>query len=54
MNAAEVTRLLIEGGAEVNAEDRDGETPLDFAIYREYDEMQSLIKEHGGWCNNKR
>ena len=50
-NAAEVAKLLIDNGAEVNAKTKDGRTPLDLAIYEEHGAMQSLLRQHGGRCN---
>ena len=50
MNSLETAKLLIERGAEVNAKDNDGRTPMDFAISYKNDEMQSLLKRHGGCC----
>ena len=51
-NAAEVAKLLIANGAEVNAKDNRGWTPLDRAIGEKHSAMQSLLREHGGRCNN--
>ena len=50
-NAAEFAKLLIANGADVNAKGEDGRTPLDFAIYYEHGGMQSLLRQHGGRCN---
>ena len=50
--AAEVAELLIANGAEVNAKDKYGDTPLDRAIEAEHSAMQSLLRQHGGRCNN--
>ena len=54
-NAIETAALLLENGADVNAKEDDWTpwTPLDYAIYGEHTEMQSLLKRHGGRCNKK-
>ena len=44
----EVVELLIAGSADVNATDRDGETPLDTAIRRKHPEITDLLRKHGG------
>ena len=53
--ALEAAKVLIDNGAEVNAKDkRVGWTPLDWAMseYGEGEKMQSLLRQHGGRCNN--
>ena len=52
-DAREVAALLLENGANVNAKDSNGETPLDNAISNEYREMQVLLQQHGGRCNEE-
>ena len=52
-NAAEVAKMLLDKGAEVNAKDDDGETPLHWAIEKKYHAMQSLLRQHGGRCNEE-
>ena len=51
-NAAAVAKVLIDNGAEVNAKNKNGTTPLDNAINKEHSAMQSLLRQHGGRCNN--
>ena len=40
-------RLLIEQGADVNARDMDGKTPLDRAIQLNRTEIADLLRKHG-------
>ena len=43
----EIIEFLIAKGAEVNVKNKDGKTPLDWAI--EYDdETADLLRKHGG------
>jgi cytohesin len=44
----EVVELFIAEGADVNAKDRVGETPLDFAINENRTETADLLREYGG------
>ena len=44
----EIADLLITKGADVNAKDEDGGTPLDGAISRKQTEVADLIRKHGG------
>ena len=47
----EIAELLIENGADVNAKNYDGKTPLDEAISRkptEPTETADLLRKHGG------
>ena len=52
-NASAAAKLLIERGAHIQAQGKDGLTPMDFAILQEHDEMQSLLRQHGGRCNRE-
>ena len=42
----EIAELLIAKGADLNAKDNDGETPVDYAIRKE--ELADLLRKHGG------
>jgi len=48
----EIVELLIANGADVNAKDADGLTPLDVATHPENpndtDEIAALLRKHGG------
>ena len=44
----EVVEFLIAEGADVNAKNQAGATPLDKAIEKNRDETVSLLREHGG------
>ena len=44
----EVVELLIAKGADVNAKDEDGDTPLDWADRRNQTATTALLREHGG------
>jgi ankyrin repeat protein len=44
----EIAELLIAAGADVNAKDDDGYTPLDLAIDYEEIETADLLRKHGG------
>ena len=44
----EIAELLIAAGAEVNANDGRGSTPLDNAIYAKKTKTANLIRKHGG------
>ena len=56
-NALEVAKLLLERGAAIDAKVWKGDyadwTPVDVAIEEEHDDMQSLLKQHGGECNKQ-
>jgi ankyrin repeat protein len=44
----EIAELLIAAGAEVNANDGRGSTPLDSAIQLKQTETADLLRKHGG------
>jgi ankyrin repeat protein len=44
----EVAELLIAKGADVNAGDKRGRTPLDWAVGRSHVETANLLRYHGG------
>jgi len=44
----EVAALLLAKGAEVNARDKSGATPLGGAIRRKQTETADLLRKHGG------
>jgi ankyrin repeat protein len=44
----EIAELLIAEGADVNANDDDGDTPLDYAIGENHTETADLLRKHGG------
>jgi ankyrin repeat protein len=43
----EVVELLIANGADVNAKNRNGDTPLDYAITFKRTELADLFRKHG-------
>ena len=49
-NLAEV-KLLLDAGADVNAMDNDGETPLHIASYKGYIEITKLLLDRGADVN---
>jgi ankyrin repeat protein len=46
-NTQEVTRLLA-AGADINARDNNGETPLTFATKAGNNQVAKVLREHGG------
>ena len=44
----EVAELLIAEGANVNAKNKNGDTPLDWAIINDETETADLLRKHGG------
>jgi ankyrin repeat protein len=42
----EFAKLLLETGADVNAQTTEGKTPLDYARERNRDEMVELLSQH--------
>ena len=44
----EIGELLIDAGADVNAKDDIGDTPLDVAIQLKKTEIVELLGKHGG------
>jgi ankyrin repeat protein len=44
----DVIRYLIENGADVNAKNDDGETPLDDAYIYGTDEIRQILRDAGG------
>ena len=47
-NHKEVVELLIAEGADVNAKDEDGYTPLNSAIKYKHHVLADLLRKHGG------
>jgi ankyrin repeat protein len=44
----EIAELLITNGADVNARDNVGKTPIDWAIEYDETEIADLLRKHGG------
>ena len=51
VNALEVAKLLLANGAEVNAQETNGATPVDYAREHSHGAMRELLEKHGGKCN---
>jgi len=39
--------ILLQRGAQVDATDHEGDTPLDYAVFHEHKEMAELLRKHG-------
>ena len=46
--SSKTVSLLLELGSDVNAKNKDGETPLDFANRVKRTEFAELLRKHGG------
>jgi ankyrin repeat protein len=44
----EIAERLIAKGADVNAKDKNGRTPLDWAVNWNHPETADLLRKHGG------
>ena len=44
----EAVKQHLDAGADVNAKDRGGQTPLDLAIQQKKPETTELLRKHGG------
>jgi ankyrin repeat protein len=44
----EVVELLIDYGADVNAQRDNGDTPLDWATLNDHTETANFLRKHGG------
>ena len=44
----EAVKQHLDAGADVNAKDRDGQTPLDLAIQQKKPETTELLRKNGG------
>jgi ankyrin repeat protein len=44
----EAVKQHIAAGTDVNAKDKRGNTPLDYAVSRKYPEISDLLRKHGG------
>jgi ankyrin repeat protein len=39
--------ILIERGADIDKTDKEGDTPLDYAVFHEHHEIADLLRRHG-------
>jgi ankyrin repeat protein len=46
--------MLIAAGADVNAKDDEGDTPLDSAILAKQTEIIDLLRKHGGKAGSEK
>ena len=44
----EAVKQHIAAGTDVNAKDKSGNTPLDYAVSRKHPETADLLRKHGG------
>ena len=49
----DISKVLIENGADVNKLDRGGETPLDVFVKSKAPELVKLLKKNGGKTSRK-
>ncbi len=43
----EMAKLLLSKGADVNAKDKDGKTPLRYALDYKHPNVASVLRQHG-------
>jgi ankyrin repeat protein len=47
-NQKEITALLIVKGADINAKDSNGKTPLNYVEEEKNTDLATLLRKHGG------
>jgi len=47
-----VVEALLTAGADLAVRDKDGDTPLDLALYLKRGTIADLLRAKGGRCNN--